>query len=245
MGELLPGFISCSISMAAIDTLIQLISAINAQVATLIKLVKAMAPTISVVIPANPAVPSPIITPGPVITGGALAHLTLVNTNAVTATPSESYFTFGLALKKGDCPFGFVPVIQTAGGTILPSQFDLRNSWSDGSLRWCEVSCVGPSLAGGATLGIQVHVSNGVFNNNSVRVLADITSASTICMALTNLTDFNGAVYAGGATSATFNAASAINLEKVKSGPVCDQWKAWMFFPGQGGGTFDQLAAFF
>lgn len=166
----------------------------------------------------------------------SLATLTLENRDKRIATPSESYFTFGLALKKGDVPNGNVPIVTRAdAGTQLPAQFDLRSSWPDGSLRWCEVSCVGPSLAPGSKLIINIKSIKGSYNNSSARTLSDVTANSDLKVVITNCTDFNGVPFAGGSFTADFNSASCIpgQLEQVKRGPVCDQWRAWMLFPGQ------------
>jgi hypothetical protein len=165
-----------------------------------------------------------------------LATLTLQNINARMATPTESYFSFGMAFKKGDVPARNVPQIRRADtNAIIPAQFDMRNSWPDGSLRWCEVSCVGPSITGRGKLRINVLSVSGRYNNTSARSLSDITSNTDLKVVITNCTDSKGTAYNGGSMTASFNTASAASgkTELIKSGPVCDQWRSWMFFPGQ------------
>ena len=127
----------------------------------------------------------------------------------------------------------------------MPAQYDLRRTWSDGSLRWCEVSCISSSIAPGGRLEIQVYAAAGTYNNTSTCNIADITATTDFKVSLDNLTDFIFRPYATGSSTASFNSASAIHLDKIKSGPICDQWRAWMYFPNQGGGKSDQLAAFF
>src|SRR6476619_1561558 len=52
-----------------------------------------------------------------------LATLTLQNSNARVATPTESYFSFGMAFKKGDVPASNVPQIRRADtNAIIPAQ---------------------------------------------------------------------------------------------------------------------------
>lgn len=164
---------------------------------------------------------------------GVLQTLTLENTDGSVATPSESYVTFGLSFKKGDVPSNRRPKIQRADTSAqLPAQFDLRRTWSDGSLRWCECSLVAPSIAGGGTLSVRVRSEVGAYNNTASRVLSDITGATTLNLALANVTDFNGVAEGSGAWAADFDTASAVagNTEVMKSGPICVQWRTWMYF---------------
>ena len=176
-----------------------------------------------------------------------LANLVLQNTTG-SSTPSASYISFGQAFRRGDVPTGAVPQLRTQTGTVLPTQFDLRNTWPDGSLRWCEVSCVAPSIAASAFLPVNVSAVSGTYDNAARRNVSEIAGAGcNPTVAITNCTDYLGATFMSGAQNATFSAAVAqggIFLEPIKSGPICDQWKAWMFFPGQPSGG-EQLAAFF
>ena len=179
----------------------------------------------------------------------AFATLTFINTSNTTATTTEGYVTFGMAFKKGDVASTKTPKLRRADNDVeIPAQFDLRNVWSDDSLRWCEVSCIAPSIAAGQELAVEVYAATASYDNTAARVLSDITGSTDLKIALTNLTDFNFSTYATGSSTADFNTASAqggIYLEKLKSGPICDQWKAWMMFPDQGGSTADQLAGMF
>jgi hypothetical protein len=172
-----------------------------------------------------------VITP-PANVATFLSNVTLQNTSG-SATPTQSFVTFGQAFRKGDLPTGMVPVLVSQSGTAIPAQFDLRNTWPDGSLRWCEVSCMVPSIAGSGLAQAYIYSAFGSFDSAPRRSLADITSNSNIQVAITNCKDSTGTAYNGGSMTAGFNAASVINIEHIKSGPVCDQWKAWMFFPSQ------------
>lgn len=182
-----------------------------------------------------------------VTTGALSSELTFQNTSG-SSTPSQSFVSFGQAFRKGDVPFGNTPQLTTVSGTVIPAQFDLRNNWSDGSLRWCEISCVLPSIAANGSLAIRLGAVTGSFNNAQYRSLSDISGTGcNPTVSITNCTDYLGTTFMGGSQSASFSSAAAqggIYLEKVKSGPVCDQWKAWMFFPGQPSGG-EQLAVWF
>src|SRR5262249_5591491 len=138
-----------------------------------------------------------------------------------------------------------IPVLQRDDtGDFITAQFDMRDTWSDGSLRWCECSFFTTSLPAHSSADVHVFAQVGSFNNTSVFTDTTIAGASDIKVALTNLTDYLGNTYATGSTEIGFNSARSVNLEHIKSGPVCDQYKAWAFFPNQGGGASDQLAYF-
>jgi hypothetical protein len=184
--------------------------------------------------------PHPLSMAGAGVVQPLLASLTFENTDGSVATPSESYVTFGMAFKKGDIPSGSIPDVRVAGVPI-PAQFDLRNTWSDGSLRWCEVSCIAPSIAGGGTLAVKIHRTLGSYDNTQTRDITDITGNTDFTVNLTAATDYLSSSYEGGTLEASFNDAVA-GVELIKSGPVCDQWRCWAPFETQ---TNDHLAAYF
>jgi len=177
--------------------------------------------------------------------GRHVATVKFQNISPSAATPAESYITFGQSFVMGDVPHGNRPALKRADtGGILPAQFDLRSTWPDGSLRWCEVSCVAPSVQPRAALTVDLYSEAGSYNNAKTRSLADITSNSDIKIAISNCVDYSGARFMGGAQTLRFNAASNLRAELVKSGPICDQWRVWDWFPGQPSGG-EQLAGFF
>jgi hypothetical protein len=168
-----------------------------------------------------------------------LATLTFANT-AGSGTPAESYVAFGMAFKKGDVPSSSVPELRVSSSPI-PAQYDLRNTWPDGSLRWCEVSCIHPAIAGSGTSDVEVWSVTGSYDNTPSRTVDDVdaTGGHDFNVAITAATDYTGSTYAGGTLDAAFNDGT---IDVVKSGPVCVQWRSWMPFDTQ---TDENLAAWF
>ena len=88
---------------------------------------------------------------------GDAAMITSVNLHNVgLANLSESPATFGQVFKPGDVPRGRSVTGRLASGKILPLQVDGKAMHPDGSLRHAVISMIGPALAAGKSLSIDL-----------------------------------------------------------------------------------------
>ncbi len=96
--------------------------------------------------------------------------------------------SIGMPIKQGDAPNGRTVSFKTEGGTILPTQYECKRTWGDGSCKHAVLSTIIPAIAASSdvVLGIGLGGSNaaGVGMTKEEMLATDIESN----IVLTNFT---------------------------------------------------------
>ncbi len=88
--------------------------------------------------------------------GSTLAHVTLLDQRTSGAAESNVVATFGQVFAAGDVPANATVEGKASDGTAITLQVDKKATYADGSLRHAVITAVGPSLAAGGTLPIDL-----------------------------------------------------------------------------------------
>lgn len=142
--------------------------------------------------PPPPVEPPPVVPPPPPPqTGAALASMRVIGSGAPAGTVVTEY---AQVFPRGAVPAGGSVGVTDATGTALPSQFDARAHWDDGSVFHGTLAFVPPVIAAGATQEMRQVVSAAASGavSSQAAVVVTLTSARgtwTFTPAPTSLVD--------------------------------------------------------
>ena len=169
------------------------------------------------VVPANvttPSVTTPSVTPVVLATTDAAQNLIRLN-NSSSSTVTAYPLQIGRPFKAGEIPSGSCPIFSLSGAA-LQTQADIKNRWSDGSVKFAVLSTVVPSVA--AASRTSLNISAGVCalpgNADASRLLEPSRNFDVIL-------EFSGSV-TGSVSARDMIAAGA--SRSWMSGPVSQSW---------------------
>jgi hypothetical protein len=157
-----------------------------------------------------------------------LARYELINQQS-TASPAESFHSFGMAFVQGDVPLGSSPVLLAPDGSPVPLQLDMQASWPDGSLRWADIACRAGTIPAHGTLPLDIAVVPGAAPAAVPLDWTNIAERSDLRLELANLAAADGVRQGSGqwAFSANRALANASRRELTRSGAICSEWRVW------------------
>jgi hypothetical protein len=162
--------------------------------------------------------------------GNTVQVLTTLTTNTIqnnsgSASPSDTYVSWGQLLKPGDVASGN-SIVGVIGGSQVVTQCDqIVTNTADGSWGFASLLCRTTSLATGNT-SIAVSSLNVPPNNGASRTLLDVQGYNCSVVG-TNVTNYGGGLDGSGTWTALVNDAIALggaNVQAIKSGPICNSW---------------------
>lgn len=144
-------------------------------------------------------------------------------TEQASAT-SNGLMRFGVPFVKGDVPEDYVPYITQAGVAVAAEQYDEVVTYDDGSWKFCVVHMRDSDFTTGLSRDYVMKAKIGTRNNTAGFDLSDISANSDIKLELTSLSQPNEADTSNYTISLNTALATATNVTKIHSGPVCDGW---------------------
>lgn len=127
--------------------------------------------------PPPPVVTPPVVTPPPATPGTALATMRVIGSGAPASTVVTEY---AQVFPRGAVPAGGQVGVTDAAGAALPSQFDARAHWDDGSVFHGALAFVPPPIAAGAVVELRQvarAAMAGSFPYSSAAVAVTLTSS--------------------------------------------------------------------
>ncbi len=133
-------------------------------------------------------------------------------------TTNNYPLTFGHVFKKGDVPQS---VQVSLNGQILPSQFDIKRHWDDGSVKHGVISVIIPQMPANGSVNLVLETRADANNAGAMDKEAIL---ATNAESRIDLTGLSGSGYSGN-VSASLQAAikDAQSLEYWLQGPVCTE----------------------
>lgn len=146
---------------------------------------------------------------------GSVTTLTLIEKDGVT---TNNYpLTFGHIFKQGDVPSG---ILVKYNGTVLPTQFDKKTSWEDGSVKYGVVSIVLPNVTANSTSTISIETSGANSTDGALGKTEILSTDVESNITLTNLSDSG---YSGTVTSSLRDQIDSDALKYWLQGSICTE----------------------
>jgi len=163
------------------------------------------------------------------LASSVLHSVTLQDTSGAGSSP---FARFGLAFEKGDVPAGQIPQ-ALVGGMAVRSSILNKNTWSDGSLRYCVLCVDAGSFSASQSKTVDVRSVSGSQSTSGLNVSTALNAIDDLTVEVTNHSGSSSGSLSNRTYSLQTAIATASRLELTDDTPLCVRLKVWEKVTGE------------